>query len=720
MSLESFLAYARSKVTYFIAFNILNGAVMDCAWAQENPGSTTSNSKAQVKQIEQIEINGSTKKYDPRRDDTATKFVVTKEEIEKYGDTNVIDILNRQPGITNGNLNGIRGYTQYLLDGQSPPRNFRLEDIQLSQVERIEIIRSAVAEFSTQGIGGTINIVLKRQIKAANRKLQLALTHQDESGFSKRMNLSIANKFDDMSYDIYAFTTKTRFGRLNLTEIEKDDSKEDLHLFQTLRRQTATDNWIYSLNPSFNWKLTDEDSLSLKSRITELTSNSGTQGKRQSYDLPTNSLQQEDELSTWKPSVQYLETSWIKQLGEKTKLTNTVSVYRASINSESQMAISNVQRQSRQSISKILERHKNVLWNGNFSHDFSSTQTFKSGWNLESRDSTSLESQESLLKSHTKIRTQNMAFFAQDEWNESDIWSHYLGLRWEAFRSKLDNEQGQQLNKIATILSPIVQTRWKNPSNKENQFRLALARTFKSPEAIQMITTTLPHFNNDLTSPDTIGNPNLRPEIAWGLDSAFEHFGENGFNYSISHYLKQVKHLLRDRLFQSNELWLQQTINDGNALAQSLVFDTSFPISIVFNNAPNMNIKANMSRNWSTVNNVSGPNNRFAEQAKFNANLNLDYKFNDAWKMGANYGVVSGGPLRVAQDRINLVQVRRTTSAYAHWAINKESTLRMSASNLLLEPVRTQSSIFNQQEKTTVRSESRGVLFTNVNLEIKF
>ncbi len=712
-------AFLRSpyKIIYLFALSTFNYLLVYSAFAQENPGSTTNNIKTEA---QQIEIKGDSKKYDPRRDDTVTKLVITKEEIEKHGDTNVTDMLNRQPGITNGNLNGLRGYTQYLLDGQSPPRNFRLEDLQLSQIERIEIIRSAIAEFSTQGIGGTINIVLKRHVRAANRKLQLALTHQDESGFSQRINLSVADKFDDMSYDIYAFTSKMRFARLSLIDFEKEDYKEGFPSFQTLHRQTASDNLIYGLNPSFNWKLTDEDSLALKARITEFTSNSGTQGKRQSYDVPTNSMQHEDEQSTWKPSVQYLEASWIKQLGEKTKLTNNVSVYRASINSKSRTIISNPQHQSLQRTFGVVENHKNLLWNGNFNHDVSSTRTFKSGWSLESRNSISLESQEMLSTSQTKIRTQNVALFAQEEWNASEIWSHYFGLRWEGFRSDLDSEQRHQIKNTASVFSPIVQTRWKNPNNKENQFRLALARTFKNPEASQMITTTLPHFNNDLTSPNTVGNPNLRPEIAWGLDGAFEHFGENNFNYSISYYVKKVNHLLRNRLFQNNGLWLEQTINDGNALAQGLVFDTNFPISVILKNAPDMNVKANISRNWSTAHNVSGPNNRFAEQAKFNANLSLDYKINDAWKIGGNYGIVSGGPLRVAQDRINLVQVRRATTAYAHWAINKESTLRMSASNLLLEPVRTQSSIFNQQGKTTVRSNSRGVLFTSMNFEIKF
>ncbi|MCL6485711.1 MAG: TonB-dependent receptor, partial [Janthinobacterium lividum] len=54
--------------------------------------------KAAAPTMQTVEVKGSG--YDPRRDDTASKMVVSSEEILKYGDSNVTDVLKRLPGIT--------------------------------------------------------------------------------------------------------------------------------------------------------------------------------------------------------------------------------------------------------------------------------------------------------------------------------------------------------------------------------------------------------------------------------------------------------------------------------------------------------------------------------------------------------------------------------------------------------------------------------------------
>lgn len=708
---------SRSKFLSLITTKLVGLAFLSNAYAQESTSSTNTSTTTSSTQI--VEIKNDGKKYDARREDTVTKFVITKEEIEKHGDISVVDLLNRQPGIINGNLNGLRGYTQYLIDGQQPPRNFRLDDIQPSQIERIEIIRSAVAEFSTQAIGGTINIVLKRQIHASTRKLQIGLFQQNESQFGKRLSYNIAEKFDDISFDIAAIVSQTYYGRTSSTSFESTDFAIEKRVDQTLMTNTQNSNLVYVFNPSVNWKLSGNDSLQIKARISKVKGETEDRGFRERLNFFYVNLQDEYGQSSWKPLIRYLEGTWSSQLSEHTKLNNKLSAYRVAVESKNQTTITNFNSIQRSSF-QVIESYKTLVWSGDLSYDPNELESFKSGWKLESTDSGSIESEEMVAKTRSKIRLQNMALFSQKEWKANDAWSHYLGLRWEGFFADISSLGSTQLNKTTTVLSPIVQTRWKDPSNKENQIRFALARTFKNPEASQMITSTLPHFNNDLTLPDTIGNPNLRPEIAWGLDSAFEHFGENEFNYSVSHYLKQVSHLLRDRLFQNQGRWLQQTVNDGDALSHGMVFDTSFPITLFIKDAPKAHFKANMSRNWSNVSNVPGPNNRFAEQAKFNANLGVDYRLNDAWKMGANYGIVSGGPLRVAPDRINLVQVKRTTSIYANWTINKEANFRIFASNLLLQPFQSETSIFNQQGATKTRTQSRGVMFTSMNLELKF
>ena len=73
--------------------------------AQENIGN-----KPPVKSEQEQKVEVTAKQYDARRDDTATKIVVTEEEIKQFGESNIAEILKRQSGITiNGNEIRMRG-----------------------------------------------------------------------------------------------------------------------------------------------------------------------------------------------------------------------------------------------------------------------------------------------------------------------------------------------------------------------------------------------------------------------------------------------------------------------------------------------------------------------------------------------------------------------------------------------------------------------------------
>jgi outer membrane receptor for ferrienterochelin and colicin len=52
------------------------------------------------KTIQRVEVKGAAADYDPRRDDTASKTVLSADEIRKYGDDNIFDVLKRAPGVT--------------------------------------------------------------------------------------------------------------------------------------------------------------------------------------------------------------------------------------------------------------------------------------------------------------------------------------------------------------------------------------------------------------------------------------------------------------------------------------------------------------------------------------------------------------------------------------------------------------------------------------------
>ena len=202
--------------------------------------------KAADDKMQKVEVRGTADSYDPRRDDTASKIVVNHDEIVKYGDTNVVDVLKRLPGITVSGASGrgggeIRmrglgaGYTQILLNGERAPAGFSLDSLSPDVIERIEVLRAASAEFSTQSIAGTINIILKKAIKKAQRELKLGVG--GGHGFlNPNANLQLSDKFGQMSYSLSVNAFYQKFDRESPTVEEGFDPAGR----QTLLRNSAS------------------------------------------------------------------------------------------------------------------------------------------------------------------------------------------------------------------------------------------------------------------------------------------------------------------------------------------------------------------------------------------------------------------------------------------------------------------------------------------------
>lgn len=185
--------------------------------------------------------------------------------------------------------------------------------------------------------------------------------------------------------------------------------------------------------------------------------------------------------------------------------------------------------------------------------------------------------------------------------------------------------------------------------------------------------------------PDSTGNPLLKPETAMGLDVSFEHFGDNGLKYSASLYSKKIENLMRSDIRLQNNRWVSLPINDGNAQTHGIEFDTKFPLSVFIENMKNIEVRGNVARNWSSVDNVPAPNNRFAGQSRLSANVGVDYEVNDRWSTGASYTFSTGGYFRVSQESSYYNAVNRKIDAFVKWKLNKETTVRFVVRNLLAQ-----------------------------------
>src|SRR5690606_32191731 len=114
--------------------------------------------------------------YRNRTETTAPELVYDRQFFEEFEPVSVGDQLRRVPGVAFTSdigesdapqLRGLgEGYTQVLVNGRPIPgagndRTVYVDRIPAEIVDRIEIIRSPSADIDSQGVGGTINIILK-------------------------------------------------------------------------------------------------------------------------------------------------------------------------------------------------------------------------------------------------------------------------------------------------------------------------------------------------------------------------------------------------------------------------------------------------------------------------------------------------------------------------------------------------------------------------------
>ena len=140
----------------------------------------------------QVVVTGRTADTSARREFVAGKIIIDRRRIEDSGVRTVEELLKREPSVTvsgDGSIGllNLPGYTQVLVDGQAP-QGGKSNELDLVHVEKIEIVKSSVAEYGPFGIAGTINIVTRKTA----RKTSTTVTVGAEAGGGGRHGTSVS------------------------------------------------------------------------------------------------------------------------------------------------------------------------------------------------------------------------------------------------------------------------------------------------------------------------------------------------------------------------------------------------------------------------------------------------------------------------------------------------------------------------------------------------
>ncbi|MEO5696101.1 MAG: TonB-dependent receptor, partial [Burkholderiaceae bacterium] len=326
------------------------------------------------------------------------------------------------------------------------------------------------------------------------------------------------------------------------------------------------------------------------------------------------------------------------------------------------------------------------------------------------------------------------AAYAQDEWEITPQWALHAGLRWEGIGTRGSSAPGEpDARNRSNVWTPLLHTVWKPDPQSRDQIRVSLTRSYRSPALADLIARPSVDSRypiagpNTPTRPDRAGNPELRPELATGIDVALERYlpgsglvSANVFHRNITNYMRRVT-TLETVPYAPVQRYVSRPQNVGDAVTQGIELETKFRASELWAAAPRVDLRANASVFRSRVEGVQGPDNRLDQQPGATANVGADYRLPGLpLTMGGNVNWTPGYSTRLSDTQTVSVSRKFIVDAYALWIFNPAAQLRVTASNLNPYDYVTGTGVDGPNlQGIAVRESARTTAPTYVNLQVR-
>ncbi|NRR33580.1 TonB-dependent receptor [Oxalobacteraceae bacterium] len=663
-----------------------------------------------------------------RQRETTATTIVNHEELQRYGDRNLADALRRQPGITIASSPGksaeVRmrglgaGYTQILLNGVAAPAGFTLDTLAPELIERVEILRSATAELGSQAIAGTINIILRKPARDGRRGIGASM--ESQSGrVAPAFKADLADRNGRLQYSLAATFARQHNAAPSLETEEAHDPQGKLTLLRQIRQSELVNDDKLALAPRLDWALDGGDTLVSQSllqlrRIRHRHPSQENTPIGEPSEFPVNEGRYDASNSLLRSDL-----DWTHQMNQEGSFQLRTGLQRSWRSADFHFAGTDANGRPAGSHEVASGPAETSLTSrGTWRRGIAEGQALAAGWDA-SHARRSEYRHERQFDGKGMLHTTNdasyaatvrrLALFVQLEWDVSKRLSLYLGLRREALHTASDGSAIEAADSGVAVWSPSLQLLYK--LNEKDQFRLALSRSYNPPKLVDLLPrrhTT--DNNNGPTNADTQGNPALRPELAWGLDAAAEHYLADGGLLSASAYLRRIGDVTARRLFQQDGAWVETPYNNGSASVHGIELEAKLPLRTLpgLAHAPALEFSASLARNWSRVERVPGPDNRLERQHPFSASLGLDYRRRDSgFSSGASFQFQGAAPARISANLYETHGPRRQLDLYAAGQLAKGMQLRLSLANLLGQDVEESSRYTPDSNDATRRAASR-------------
>ena len=704
------------------------------AWSQTAPAPTTP-----VQDMGRVEIKSNRDNdTEVRRQSTAAKIVIGREELDKQGDSTLGEVLKRLPGVTiqgaPGRGGGIRmrglggGYTQILMDGQRVPPGFSIESITPDMVEKVEILRAPTAETGARAIAGTINIVLREGVRTnpddlkvgssfehGHRSDSVNWTHNIKSeGLNGTMTLSAMNAWRPEDNDALTVTdatglSTTRLSRNTLNLGHREGMNANARLMwrgEEGRTLILMPFVVYSEYSSLG-------------QIAETKTINGGSPVSDSANTTNNS----------RFVLTRLNGQWNQRFSADSRFEFKFTLGQSEYNYRfSQVAAGNTglfnSLQESQSFKDLSQS-----WNGKLTQVLGNGHQLVSGMELEGVRRTEVANAEVADDvGNMRARTQRWAAYTQDEWSINPKWSAHAGIRYESILTEGRNEEGQK-NNNSSVLTPLLHAVWKPIPESRDQVRMSLTRSYKTPTLFDLVgKTALSRDTNSPTRTDRISNPGLKPELAVGIDLAFERYLAGGGVLSANVFRRNISDLIRyvtteryDTVWAPGQRrFVSSPTNVGDAITQGLELEAKFALNQVWSEALPMDVRSNISFFNSKVLDVPGPDNRLDQQPKMTANLGADYRIRAIpLTLGGNININPDYDTRRSLQQWRYQGAKRVADVYGVWKFNPATSLRLTISNLVPRDYLTGTTFNGNGIRETTNNNARNWQNVQLRLEMK-
>jgi iron complex outermembrane receptor protein len=728
------------------------------ALAQQEVDRAAPTSPGTPNQLDRVEVRRTLTETDLRRREPVAKQLYGRDELDKYGDTQLSDVLKRLPGInvTGGQLRmrGLGGaYTQILVNGEPAPPGFSLDNLNPAQVERLEVTKAPTADQSAQAIAGTLNIILKDAPRIVQKDLRVGVSYANEKpvingGFT------------------YGDRTVGGLGFVLPISVYQWDNRNDTdseRLRDSGLTRLSSSGYDHShgrganVSPRLNWKLGDDESLTLQGFFVTnrffndgenatqvLFSDAGTPSKSV---LPTSVLDSTHNRGTF--SAQRVNLQYNNRFGEDRRIELRAGV--GSGGADFNFDFLGRDKDGKPVVERVTSgdnRNRGATLSGKYSQYAGEAHTVTVGSELERR--TRDETRSTVQTDLTTGKGQDLlpgieglpfnatitrsAVYAQDEWEISKQLSGYFGVRHEQIKTVSDGI-GSEFSSTSKVTTPLLHLNFKPDPKARDLIRASLTRSYKAADVQQLIAR--PTINTDYptsstntqTAPDRIGNPALKPELATGLDVAWENYLPAGGLVSVGVFHRRITGLVRNALTLENSVfwataprWVAKPINLSRATTQGLELEVKgraaelFPS--VFEPTTALSLRASLNLYRSSVADIPGPNNRLEGQQPWQFNFGADYRLKSLpVNMGFSAQIAPRFDVQQTALQSQATLAARSVDAFVATQLSKQDGLRFSVNGLFQPKQGTLVSIVNGDYNL---SERKPVAWWSLNWEHKF